>query len=182
MQTPPMDAMPADNSMAAPFGGDSVDPSMGMNEPQQNQPQENFEADFDAGVEANEDEDPKKFIQQLTGKLSQSLRKYNQSLPQPDAELSKYVAGMILKQATDGLSQKDVADIVKKADSDAGEQDTIDNAEAQLPSDNVGMEQNEVPMNETTASSINPTSKEDTKAPIQMIKGGYSRKPYRTTI
>ena len=32
-----------------------------------------FGGGFDAGVEADEDEDPKRFIQQLTGKLSQSL-------------------------------------------------------------------------------------------------------------
>jgi hypothetical protein len=34
---------------------------------------------FDAGIEADEDADPKKYIEQLTGKLGQSLRKYNDS-------------------------------------------------------------------------------------------------------
>ena len=38
-----------------------------------------FDTNFDAGVDADEDTDPKKYIQQLTGKLSQSLRKYNSS-------------------------------------------------------------------------------------------------------
>ena len=37
-----------------------------------------FDTNFDPGVEADEEQDPKKFIQQLTGKLSQSLRKYNE--------------------------------------------------------------------------------------------------------
>ena len=51
-----------------------------------------FDTNFDAGVDADEDTDPKKYIQQLTGKLSQSLRKYNSSLPQPETDLCKYVA------------------------------------------------------------------------------------------
>lgn len=73
-----------------------------------------YDADFDAGVKADEDEDPKTYIQQLTGKLSQSLRKYNDSLPKPDSDLCKYVAGMINKQASKGLSEKDVTEILSK--------------------------------------------------------------------
>ena len=43
-----------------------------------------FDAEpFDAGVEADEQSDPKKFIEQLTGKLGQSLRKYNEDQGQP---------------------------------------------------------------------------------------------------
>ena len=88
-----------------------------------------FDTNFDAGVDANEQEDPKKFIQQLTGKLSQSLRKYNKEQPQPDAELSKYVCGMIVKQAIEGLKPEDVEDIMKKIKSD----DDFDN---DTPEDN----------------------------------------------
>ena len=73
-----------------------------------------FDTNFDPGVDANEDEDPKKYIQQLTGKLSQSLRKYNQSQAQPDVDLSKYVAGMVLSQSTAGLSYEDKQDILDK--------------------------------------------------------------------
>ena len=73
-----------------------------------------FDTNFDAGVDADENTDPKKFIHQLTGKLSQSLRKYNNDLPKPDEELSKYVAGMILKQTTDGLTDSDKKDIIDK--------------------------------------------------------------------
>lgn len=82
-----------------------------------------FDTDFDAGVDADEDSDPKKYIQQLTGKLSQSLRKYNENLPQPDAELSKYVAGMILKQSTEGLSDGDKKEIIDKVGEDDGSDD-----------------------------------------------------------
>ena len=73
-----------------------------------------FDNDFDAGVEANEEEDPKKYIQQLTGKLSQSLRKFNDENEKVDDELNKYVAGMIIKQALKGLSTEDTNEILKK--------------------------------------------------------------------
>lgn len=107
--------MPPMNDNQPPMGDD------GMNS--------EFDTNFDAGVDANEQEDPKKFIQQLTGKLSQSLRKYNNEQPQPDAELSKYVCGMIVKQAIEGLKHEDVEDIMKKIKSD----DDFDN---DTPEDN----------------------------------------------
>lgn len=81
-----------------------------------------FGTDFDPGVEADEAQDPKRFIQQLTGKLSQSLRSYNQTLPQPDADLGKYVAGMIIKQATEGLTPEDKNEILKKVETDNTEE------------------------------------------------------------
>ena len=54
----------------------------------------------------------------MTGKLSQSLRKYNENNGQPDADLNKYVAGMITKQAMEGLSQEDADEIIDKIKSD----------------------------------------------------------------
>jgi hypothetical protein len=77
-----------------------------------------FDTNFDAGVEADENTDPKKYIQQLTGKLSQSLRAYNENLPQPDADLDKYVAGMIVKQAIEGLTPEDTNEILNKIKGD----------------------------------------------------------------
>ena len=85
-----------------------------------------FDTNFDAGVDADENTDPKKFIQQLTGKLSQSLRKYNNDLPKPDEELSKYVAGMILKQTTDGLTDSDKKDIIDKVNGNGSDNDSGD--------------------------------------------------------
>lgn len=84
-----------------------------------------FDTNFDPGVDANEDDEPKKYIQQLTGKLSQSLRKYNNELPKPDDELCKYVAGMILKQTTEGLTDGDKKDIIDKVNGneEQGEED-----------------------------------------------------------
>lgn len=82
-----------------------------------------YDTNFDAGIDTDENDDPKRYIQQLTGKLSQSLRKYQQEQPTPDADLDKYVAGMILKQTTDGLDDKDVDEILGKIKDDEG-QDT----------------------------------------------------------
>jgi hypothetical protein len=169
--------------MDTPVGGDSFDQGTGQM-PQQQEPQENFEADFDAGVEANEEDDPKKYIQQLTGKLSQSLRKYNEGLPKPDAELSKYVAGMIIKQAVDGLSQEDVSDIMDKVENDGNEED-MEQAEQQ-PMGNEAPDMNQqpeaAPMNETTGSTVDATDTRTQKKTAKMRKGGYSRKPYIAAI
>ena len=169
--------------MDTPVGGGSFNQNMEQM-PQQQEPQENFDADFDAGVEANEEEDPKKYIQQLTGKLSQSLRKYNEELPKPDAELSKYVAGMIIKQAVDGLSQEDVADIMDKVENDGSEKDMEQTEQQPMGNEQPDMSQQpeaEI-MNETTGSTVDATDTRTQKKTTKMRKGGYSRKPYIAAI
>lgn len=108
---------PMDDQM---MGGNSDGMDMG------NDDDSVFDTNFDAGVDADENIDPKKFIQQLTGKLSQSLRKYNNDLPKPDEELSKYVAGMILKQTTDGLTDSDKKDIIDKVNGNGSDNDSGD--------------------------------------------------------
>lgn len=79
-----------------------------------------FDTNFDAGVEADEDEDPQKYIQQLTGKLSQSLQSYEESLPQPNSGDAKYVGAMILSQVAKYMSGKDFNEMVKSAQEKAG--------------------------------------------------------------
>lgn len=110
------DMMPNDN-MGGGFDqqGEETMPPMEGNGIENNN---EFDTNFDPGVEADEEQDPKKFIQQLTGKLSQTLRKYNKNNGQPDADLNKYVAGMIAKQAMEGLSQEDADEIIDKIKSD----------------------------------------------------------------
>lgn len=125
-QEPPMEQMPPMGDMqpqgdmeTEPMNGGFDQNDSGMNAPMDNMGQDNqFDTNFDAGVEADEDKDPKKFIQQLTGKLSQSLRKFNEDNGQPDVDLNKYVAGMIVKQAMEGLSQDDADEILDKVKSD----------------------------------------------------------------
>lgn len=122
-----------------------------------------FDTNFDPGVEADEEQDPKKFIQQLTGKLSQSLRKYNENNGQPDVDLNKYVAGMITKQAMEGLSQDDADEIIDKIKADEdfsiedgenqeieqGTDQTVQQMDNQMPMDNGNFNQIQQP-NEST--------------------------------
>ena len=107
-----------------------------------------FDTNFDAGVDADENTDPKKYIQQLTGKLSQSLRKYNESLPKPETDLCKYVAGMVLKQTTDGLTDSDKKEIIDKVN---GSSDNNGNmgVENIPPMDNQRMDGREQPIMES---------------------------------
>ena len=72
-----------------------------------------FGGNFDAGVEADEDSDPEEFIQQLTGKLSQSLKDYDEQNP-GKLDLDKYVIGMIVKQAVKGMDEGERKKVIKK--------------------------------------------------------------------
>ena len=85
---------------------------------------------FDAGVETSEESDPKKFIEQLTGKLGQSLRKYNEQQGQPDFELEKFAINSLLSAShTSEMDQNDQDDIIKKvktAGNDDNEGDSKD--------------------------------------------------------
>ena len=77
--------MMANDNMGGGFGqqDDGQMPPMDINNMGDNN---EFDTNFDPGVEADEEQDPKKFIQQLNGKLSQSLRKYNENNGQPDVD------------------------------------------------------------------------------------------------
>ena len=101
-----------------------------------------FDTNFDAGVEADEDEDPKKYIQQLTGKLSQELGKYNNELGEPDVELSKYVGGMIVKQVAKNLDEPGKKELIKKINT------TNSSAEEETPED-IEMPEDDMTTNET---------------------------------
>lgn len=84
---------------------------------------------FDAGVEADEDEDPEKFIQQLAGKLGTSLRKYNDERGEPDFDLEKYAINSVISAThTAEMEEEDQKDIIKKVKmSGAGdENDDVD--------------------------------------------------------
>jgi len=70
---------------------------------------------FDAGVEADEDTDPKKFIQQLSGKLGEALRKYTEEQGQPDFELEKFAVNSVISATHTGdMDKEDMNDIIKK--------------------------------------------------------------------
>ena len=88
---------------------------------------------FDAGVEADEKTDPKKFIEQLTGKLGQSLRKYNENQGQPDFELEKFALNSLISAThTAEMPEEDRDDIIKKINTSGKKDENNDNE----PSDN----------------------------------------------
>ena len=88
------------------------DPGMQPVEGGNEEGQSVYDTNFDAGVEADEDTDPKKYIQQLTGKLSTTLNSYNNE--QGDDEgLNKYVGKMIIKQAAKHMSDADKKELIK---------------------------------------------------------------------
>lgn len=133
-QTPPPMAPPVEQvpPMAGPMpqqdmgmeGGDLADPAAGGEDENQ------FDTNFDAGVEADEESDPKTYIQQLTGKLSQSLNSFNDEQG-ADAGLNKYVASMIVTAACKNLddkAKKEIIDKINSAQSDT-DVDTPDNGE-----------------------------------------------------
>lgn len=169
-QQPPMPPMDTSMGGMPPMGGDPnmmgdapspMDGGMGDGSnmdgmPPQNDGQSEFDTNFDAGVEADEDTDPKKFIQQLTGKLSQSLNSYNNEQGQPDAELCKYVGKMILKQAAKGLDDAGKKELIKAintadtAPDDNGEEEMPDDTGSEeMPMDDGGQgDMEQMPMNE----------------------------------
>tara|TARA_R110002050_G_scaffold79261_11_gene169402 strand:- start:9237 stop:10601 length:1365 start_codon:yes stop_codon:yes gene_type:complete len=81
---------------------------------------------FDAGVEASEDEDPEKYIQQLSGKLGTSLRKYTEDLGQPDFELEKFAINSVISATNSSdMDEEDKKDIIDKINK-SGNNDSMD--------------------------------------------------------
>lgn len=117
------DAMDGDPNMMPQDPMMGGDPNMMGGAPQGGESE--FDSGFDPGVEADEDEDPKRFIQQLTGKLSQSLNTYEDK---EDDGLYKYVGKMIVKQAAKNLDDKGRKDLIKAvnmADADTSDDDEM---------------------------------------------------------
>ena len=89
---------------------------------------------FDAGVEADEASDPKKFIEQLTGKLGQSLRKYSEEQGQPDFELEKFAINSLLSAThTSEMDADDQDDIVKKVKEAGNKEEAAPDAGGEEP-------------------------------------------------
>lgn len=146
MKLPAPAAGPAPISPAAPAAAPADDLNFGgeiptdTTQPQAPSDDKPFDDEpFDAGVEADETTDPKKFIEQLTGKLGQSLRKYNEEQGQPDFELEKFAINSLLSAThTSEMDEEDKNDIIKKVntagndesqDSDMGDKDNTDGGE-----------------------------------------------------
>jgi len=108
-----------DVSTPTETGGENIDLDMGGDaeapeaEPSGDKPFN--DTPFDAGVEADEDEDPEKYIQQLAGKLGTTLRKYSEDKGQPDFDLEKFAINSVISATHTGeMDEEDQKDIIKK--------------------------------------------------------------------
>ena len=150
--------MPMNPADPSGMGGDPGADAMGDNIPMDGGEQSEFDTNFDAGVEADEDSDPKHYIQQLTGKLSQSINSFNSE--QSDPGLSKYVASMIIAATCKNLDDKQKKELIDKINGtqsdepsddmgdDMGSDENIENSEGDMSMDNGSAEQNPLPINE----------------------------------
>ena len=123
------------------FGDDSEGESFGSdNEPKDDKPFD--DEPFDAGVEADEDEDPKKYIQQLAGKIGQSLRDYEKDLDNPDFELEKFVINSVISATnTSEMDKEDQEDIIKKVETSGSDDEPKDDEkDASEPAEDNGDE------------------------------------------
>lgn len=124
-QMPPME----DPGMMGP-----EDSEMGGAMPDEGGMPTEFDSNFDPGVEADEETDPETYIQQLTGKLSQSLNSYNNESGEPNPDLNKYAVNMVVKQAVKVLDDKDRKDIIKNINTTSSE-DTDEGMTDEVPVD-----------------------------------------------
>ncbi len=115
---------PADDAGFGDFGGEEADAPAPEEAPADDAP---FDKEpFDAGVDADEETDPKKFIEQLSGKLGQSLRSYSEETGQPDFDLEKFAINSVISAThTSEMDENDRKDIIKKLNS-AGKDDAQD--------------------------------------------------------
>jgi hypothetical protein len=96
---------------------------------------------FEAGVEADEETEPKKYIQQLAGKLGNSLRKYNKDLGEPDFETEKFAVNSVISAThTSEMDEEDQKDIIKKVKTSGADGDDDINVDVNV--DKGGDEEN----------------------------------------
>jgi len=157
-EVPPNDGFGDDNSADDGFGDDnSAD-----DKPFDDTP-------FDAGVEANEETDPKKFIEQLTGKLGQSLRAYTESQGQPDFDLEKFAINSVLSATNTGdMDDNDQGDIIKKVKSsgkgntnDGDQSGSDDNTDNSNGSDEFGDSDDMDEFGDSEFESVNESTKDE---------------------
>lgn len=108
--------VPEPETTGEPMGGET--PDFNMEEPPSTEKPFDDEP-FDPDVDADEETDPKKFIQQMAGKIAQSLRSYTKDEGEPDFELEKFVINSIISATNtsqmDKSDQKDIINKIKEA-------------------------------------------------------------------
>ena len=67
---------------------------------------------FDAGIDVDEDKDPKNYIEKLTGKLAQKMRDYNET--NQDSDLNKFVINSLIPATIPAMDEEDTSDVIDK--------------------------------------------------------------------
>ena len=88
---------------------------------------------FDPQVGVDEDADPKKFLEKLTGKLATSLRDYNEG--ETDAALNKFIVNSIVAASVPSMGPSDAKDVIKKVKDNMGKAEIAPTPEAQPEAD-----------------------------------------------
>lgn len=151
---------PAQSEMP-PVDDSSMPPvNMGTEQPEMGRPQDDDinafgKEKFDAGIDVDEDADPKKYIEKLTGKLAQKLRDYNET--EQDVDLNKFVINSLIPAAIPQMDETDAKDVIKKvndnigkSEHESGQNQDLGNGELsnnEMPVENSGLEsgQDEMP-------------------------------------
>lgn len=120
---------PVDNSPVAPQQPTASDNEMPFGKEK-----------FDAGVDVDENADPKKYIEKLTGKLAQKLRDFNGT--ESDTDLNKFVINSLIPAAIPKMDDADTQDVIKKINDNSGQNaGPID--DGSQPEQNLGNEEPE---------------------------------------
>ena len=110
-----------------PEVGGEEDINIDLNAPEDKKDDKPFDdTPFDAGVEADEDEDPEKYIQQLAGKLGTTLRKYTDDKGEPDFDLEKFAINSVISATHTGeMDDEDQKDIINKIKSSGNDEKDV---------------------------------------------------------
>jgi hypothetical protein len=122
--TSPLDV--SDEPILEPSGAEEMDLDFGDEGGAKSDDKPFDDTPFDAGVEADEETDPEKFIQQLSGKLGTSLRKYTEEKGEPDFDLEKFAINSVISATnTAEMDEEDQKDIIKKIKSSGDDEKDV---------------------------------------------------------
>ena len=145
--TPPLDI----STEPEAAGGEDVNIDLGGDAPEAAADDKPFDdTPFDAGVEADEDEDPEKYIQQLAGKLGTTLRKYSEDKGEPDFDLEKFAINSVISAThTAEMDEEDQKDIIKKIKSSGDDEKDV-NVDVNVDTGDGGDEDKSEPKSDET--------------------------------
>lgn len=161
-----MNPIPSSLPPQAPIPGEEEMPpmgDMGGEQPDMGQPEDDTNAfgkeKFDAGIDVDENADPKNYIEKLTGKLAQKLRDFNGT--QDDVDLNKFVINSLIPAAIPQMDDNEAKDVIKKVQDNIGKSGQESGQNSDLGNDN--QTDNEVPQEIPNQDSGQPFPQEENK-------------------